>query len=139
MSCDAYYYVRRLQEDLDELRDDMRRAFQDQAKKIEAQSLAMPETAVPFKKSGEKERYSALDETTALYFRRVDSKMMRMYELDFSMSMATISTIQGNTVTATETKKLSEMPPKMIKEARNCLPGTGARNDNAASHKVKRR
>lgn len=139
MSCDAYYYIRRAQENIDKLRDDMRRSFKDQAKKIEAQRIQMPEVAVPFKKSGEKERYSALDDTTALYFRRIDSNMMRMYELDFGLSMATISTMQGDTVTATETKKLSEMPPKILKEARNCLPGTGARNDNSTRHNVKRR
>ncbi|TNE25967.1 MAG: hypothetical protein EP349_10260 [Alphaproteobacteria bacterium] len=139
MSCDAYYYIRRAQEDIDELRDDMRRSFKDQAKKIDAQRIEMPAVIVPFKKSGDKERYSALDDTTALYFRRVGDDMLRMYELDFGLSMATISTIQGNTITATETKKLSEMPPKMVKEARSRLPGNGARNDNTVRHSVKRR
>jgi|TARA_R110002124_G_scaffold28238_10_gene99903 hypothetical protein len=139
MSCDAYYYIRRAQENIDELRDDMRRSFKEQAKKIDAQRIEMPAVAADFKQSGNKERYSALDDTTALYFRRVDDNTLRMYELDFSLSMATISTIQGNTVTATETKKLSEMPPKMVKEAQKCLPGTGARNDNTARHQVKRR
>lgn len=122
MSCDAYYYTRRLQEDVEKLRDETRRSFQEQAKKIDAHSVTIPAVAAAFQNSGEKEGYGTLDEATALYFRRVDNNMIRMYELDFSLSMTTISTIQGTTVTATETKKLSEMPPKMVKEAQNRLP-----------------
>jgi len=139
MSCDASYYIRRVQSDVEDLKDDMRLEFEMQAKKIEEQRTKMPAVAAPFEKSDKKELYSALDETTALYFRRIGNNMIRMYELDFSLSMATISTIQGQTVTATETKKLSEMPPKMVKEARTRLAANPARNDNAAQHQVKRR
>jgi hypothetical protein len=135
MSCDAYYYARRVQDDVETLRNDMRRSFQEQAKKIDAQHIEMPAVAAAFKSSGDKECYGALDETTALYFRRVGENMIRMYEFDFGLSMATISTVQGETVTATETRKLSEMPPKMVKEAQQYLPGTSASN----RHLLKRR
>lgn len=139
MSCDAYYYTRRVQEDVETLRNDMRRSFQEQAYKIDAQHIDMPSVAAAFKNSGDKEFYSALDETTALYFRRIGENMIRMYEFDFSLSMATISTIQNETVTATETKKLSEMPPKMVKEAQQYLPSRSTGNGSLPRHQLKRR
>lgn len=139
MSCDAYYYTRRLQDDVEELRKELRRSFQEQADKIDAGQITMPDVAAAFQNSGDKESYRALDDKTALYFRRTGDNLIRMYELDFGLSMATISTIQGQTVTATETRKLSEMPPKMVQEAQKSLSGASAGDGTPSRHRLKRR
>lgn len=122
MYCDADYEARRTRRELegkiDKLGGKLEKAF---AEKLKEQRIKAPEIVQQFDNSSDNERYLQQDSNTAIYLKRATNGLIRMYEFDFSMGLTTISSIQQGTVTATETKKISEMPSKFVQKCRATL------------------
>jgi len=124
MSCYAYSGVSDIKSRLWDMDRDLSRQFRDVHAKIDAQEMKPPPIVADFIKTGKSESYQS-DGQTAFYLKTATSGVIRMYEMDFSLGMATISTVQHNTITATETKKISELPSKFVQNCRRALT-----NDN---------
>ncbi len=124
MSCYAYSGVSNIKSRLSTMEDDLSRQFRDVHAKIDEQKMKPPPIVENFTKTGKSEAYEA-DGQTAFYLKTATSGVIRMYEMDFSLGMATISTVQNNTITATETKKISELPSKFVQNCKHALT-----NDN---------
>ena len=120
MSCYAYGGVSDIKSRLWDMERDLSHKFSDVHKKIDAQAMKPPPIVENFIKAGKSETYEA-DGQTAFYLKAATSGVIRMYEMDFSLGMATISTVQHNTITATETKKISEMPSKFVQKCQAVL------------------
>lgn len=122
MYCDADYEARRTRRELegkiDKLGGKLEKAFSD---KLKEHRIKAPDIVQRFESSSDKERYLKQDSNTAIYLKRATDDLIRMYEFDFSMGLTTISSIQQGTVTATETKKISEMPSKFVQKCQATL------------------
>ncbi len=122
MYCDADYEARRTRRELegkiDKLGGKLEKAF---TEKLREHRIQAPEIVQQFDNSSDSERYLQQDSNTAIYLKRATNDLIRMYEFDFSMGLTTISSIQQGTVTATETKKISEMPSKFVQKCQYVL------------------
>lgn len=65
--------------------------------------------------------YCVTDEHAVTYIKHSKTHPTRLYEFDFGLQLATITVVQGDRIAATETKKLSEMPSRMVLQAQTML------------------
>lgn len=65
--------------------------------------------------------YHVTDKNSVTYVKNSDTYPVRLYELDFDLQTATVMVVQGKRLLGVETKKLSEMPPKMVQTAQQLL------------------
>lgn len=96
--------------------DALRHAFDSQAPKL-------PQALKQAPKDGS---FYKFDAQTAVKVKTTGNDLTQMYQFDFDSGLATIMTFQQNRLAATETKKLSEMPAKMLGEAQQAVFGKNA-------------
>jgi len=94
-----------------ELRDDLTREFR-------AQQIKKPDIIKNIPHDGAFHRHS---KDTAVMVSGVSADITQAYLFNFSTQLATIMTVQNDRVSATETKKLSEMPRKIVNDAQAAL------------------
>jgi hypothetical protein len=114
MSC--YYSSSKI----NELKSDFSRFAQDMRKK-------MAETDLPAKLQALVQPgltgYHVTDKEAVTYVKTSETYPVRLYELDFELQTATVMVVQGKRLLGVESKKLSEMPPKMVQTAQQLLQG----------------
>ena len=69
-------------------------------------------------------KFHKYGENTAVKVKKIAPDMEILFQFDFENGLAMIMTFQQNKLAVTETKKLSEMPPKMVSEAQQAVSGT---------------
>lgn len=93
--------------------DALRYAFDSQAPKL-------PQALKQAPKDGS---FYKFDAQTAVKAKTIGSDLTQLYQFDFETGLATVMTFQQNRLAATETKKLSEMPAKMVSDAQQAVSG----------------
>lgn len=87
----------------------------------------MAETDLPAKLQGLAQAgisgYHVTDQEAVTYVKTSETYPVRLYELDFELQTATVMVVQGKRLLGVESKKLSEMPPKMVQTAQQLLQG----------------
>ena len=112
MSC--YYSsskINNLQSSFDRFAQDMRR-------KMAAAEL--PEKLQKLAQSGIG-GYHVTDKEAVTYVKTSETYPLRLYEFDFDLQMATIMVVKDQRLIGVESKKLIEMPPKMVQAAQQLL------------------
>jgi len=92
---------------LEEKIDTLQHAF-------EAQAVKRPWVLTQTPANGKFHKYGT---NTAVKIKNIEPDMEILFQFDFDNSLAMIMTFQKNRLVVTETKKMSEMPPKMVAEA----------------------
>lgn len=72
---------------------------------------------------------------SALRVNPLGDDVLQVYQFDFETQLATILTVQNNRITATETKKIADMPGKMIQAAQHAIKGSSRQHKTQASPK----
>ena len=67
--------------------------------------------------------YHVTDKEAVTYVKTSDTYPLRLYEFDFELQMATIMVLKDKRLIGVESKKLSEMLPKMVQAAQQLLQG----------------
>lgn len=114
MSC--YYSsskISSLKKDFDSFAQDMRKKMAETELPAKLQALAA--TGIG--------GYHVTDKDSVTYVKSSDTYPLRIYELDFELQTATVMVVQGKRLIGVESKKLSEMPPKMVQAAQKLLQG----------------
>ncbi|TNE27697.1 MAG: hypothetical protein EP349_08820 [Alphaproteobacteria bacterium] len=91
---------------------------------FESQAPKLPQALKQAPKDGS---FYKFDAQTAVKVKTAGSDLTQLYQFDFDTGLATIMTFQQNRLAATETKKLSEMPAKMLGEAQQTVFGSSVR------------
>jgi len=112
MSC--YYSSSKI----NDLRSSFDRFARDMRKEMMA--TALPEKLQALAESGIS-GYHVTDKEAVTYVKTSDTYPLRLYELDFDLQMATIMVVKDHRLLGVESKKLSEMPPKMVQSAQQLL------------------
>lgn len=114
MSC--YYSSSKI----NSLKGDFERFSQEMRRKMAATEL--PEKLQDLARSGIG-GYHVTDKEAVTYVKTSDTYPLRLYEFDFELQMATIMVVKDQRLIGVESKKLSEMPPKMVQTAQQLLQG----------------
>lgn len=105
---------------INSLKSDFERFAQDMRRKMAAAEL--PEKLQELAESGIG-GYHVTDKEAVTYVKSSDTYPLRLYEFDFELQMATIMVVKDHRLIGVESKKLSEMPPKMVQTAQQLLQG----------------
>ena len=92
---------------------------------FDSQAPRLPQALKQAPKDGS---FYKVDAQTAVKVKTTGSDLTQMYQFDFETGLATIMTFQQNRLAASETKKLSEMPAKMLGDAQQVISGKSAQN-----------
>ena len=114
MSC--YYSsskINNLKSDFDRFAQDMRRKMA--AAELPARLQELAQSGIG--------GYHVTDKDAVTYVKTSDTYPLRLYEFDFELQMATIMVVKDRRLIGVESKKLSEMPPKMVQTAQQLLQG----------------
>lgn len=88
---------------------------------FDAQKITKPWVLTQTPANGKFHKYG---ENTAVKVKKIEPDMEILFQFDFDNGLAMIMTFQQDKLAVTETKKLSEMPPKMVSEAQQAISGT---------------
>ena len=102
------------------LRDPLVEELQKLRKSFTDQAVKAPEIFKTTPKNGD---FIRQDANTAVRIKHVGMNLALLYQFDFEAQLAVIMSFQNGQLAATETRKLTDMPVKMVNAAQQAISG----------------